>query len=150
MWYGWPQKAFSFISSQDHCQRASPSEISNTSRTGFKPVLNLSSGLVEWSCAVVIITTPRRHKPFFGIKLHFYRKKRLGITYLNKKIILWKFLFNSLEEAKNRSSLLLNKESSFLFKKFNWKFRKKFCEMSSKKLMSIRKISEQINLWQIF
>ena len=48
------QKAFGLISSRDHCQRSSPSRISDTQ--------NLSSGLVEWSCAVVITTTPRRHK----------------------------------------------------------------------------------------
>ena len=29
-------------------------------RAGFEPAQNLSSGLVEWSCAVVITTTPRR------------------------------------------------------------------------------------------
>ena len=52
-------KAFSLISSRYHCQRSSPSWISDTSRAGFEPAQNLSSGLVEWSCAVVITTTPR-------------------------------------------------------------------------------------------
>ena len=47
-------KAFSLISSRDHCQRSSQSQISNMPRAGFEPVQNLSSGLVEWSCAVVI------------------------------------------------------------------------------------------------
>ena len=55
------RKASSLISSRDHCQRSSPSRISDTPRAGFEPVQNLSSGFVEWSCAVVIITTPRRH-----------------------------------------------------------------------------------------
>ena len=55
------QKAFSLISSRDHCQRSSPSWISDTPRAGFEPAQNLSSGLVEWSCAVVITTTPRCH-----------------------------------------------------------------------------------------
>ena len=32
-----------------------------THRAGFEPAQNLSSGLGEWSCAVVITTTPRRH-----------------------------------------------------------------------------------------
>ena len=41
------QKAFSLISSWDHCQRSSPSQISNTPRAEFEPVQNLSSGLVE-------------------------------------------------------------------------------------------------------
>ena len=52
---------FSLISSRDHCQRSSPSRISDT---GFGLAQNLSSGLVEWSCAVVITTTPRRHLLF--------------------------------------------------------------------------------------
>ena len=54
------RKAFSLISSRDHCQRSSPSWISDTPRAGFEPAQNLSSGLVEWNCAVVITTTPRR------------------------------------------------------------------------------------------
>ena len=48
------RKAFSLISSWDHCQRSSPSRISDKLRAGFEPAQNLSSGLVEWSCAVVI------------------------------------------------------------------------------------------------
>ena len=54
------RKTFSLISSQDHCQRSPSLRISDTLRAGFKPAQNLSSGLVEWSCAVVITTTPRR------------------------------------------------------------------------------------------
>ena len=50
------RKAFSFISSQDSCQRSSPSWISDTPRTGFKPGQNLGSGCIEWSCALVITT----------------------------------------------------------------------------------------------
>ena len=52
------RKAFSLISSWDHCQRSSPSRIFDTPRAGFEPVQNLSSALVEWSCTVVITTTP--------------------------------------------------------------------------------------------
>ena len=48
------RKAFSLISRWDHCQRSSPSRISDTLQAGFEPAQNLSSGLVEWSCAVVI------------------------------------------------------------------------------------------------
>ena len=55
------RKAFSLISSREHCQRSSPSRISDMRGAGFEPAQNLSSGLVEWSCAVVITTTPRRH-----------------------------------------------------------------------------------------
>ena len=50
-------KRFSLISSRDHCQRPSPSRISDTLRTGFE----LAQGLVEWNCAVVITTIPRCH-----------------------------------------------------------------------------------------
>ena len=53
------RKALSLISSRDHCQRSSPSQISDTLRAGFEPAQNLSSGFVKWSCAVMITTTPR-------------------------------------------------------------------------------------------
>ena len=59
--------ALSLISSRDHCQRSSPSRISDTPGAVFEPTQNLSSGLVEWSCAVVITTTPRCHN--FLIKM---------------------------------------------------------------------------------
>ena len=42
------RKAFSLISSRDHCQRSSPSQISDTPQAGFETVRNLSSGFVEW------------------------------------------------------------------------------------------------------
>ena len=54
------RKAISLISSRDHCQRSSPSSISYKPRAGFETPQNLSSGLVEWSCAVVITVTPPR------------------------------------------------------------------------------------------
>ena len=54
------RKTFSLISSLDHYQRSSPSRISDTPWAGFEPAQNLSSGLVEWSCAVVITTKPPR------------------------------------------------------------------------------------------
>ena len=56
------RKAFSLISSRVHCQRPSPPWISDTPRAGFEPAQNLSSGFIEWSCAVVITTTPRHQK----------------------------------------------------------------------------------------
>ena len=59
------RKAFSLIFSRDHCQRSSPSRISDTPRAGFEPAQNLSSGFDEWSCSVVITTTPRRPFPSF-------------------------------------------------------------------------------------
>ena len=61
------RKAFSLISSRDHCQRSSPSRISDTSQAGFEPAQNLSSGLAEWSCAVEICSTPCWHYFFFLI-----------------------------------------------------------------------------------
>ena len=55
------RKVFSLISSRDHCQRSSQSWISDTPRAGYEPEQSLSSGSVEWSWALVITTTPRRH-----------------------------------------------------------------------------------------
>ena len=60
MVYRW--KAFSLISGRDHCQRSSPSRISDTPWAGFELVQNRSLGFLEWSCAVVITTVPRRHR----------------------------------------------------------------------------------------
>ena len=39
------RKAFSLISSQDHCQRSSPLWISDTPQAGFEPAQSLGSGL---------------------------------------------------------------------------------------------------------
>ena len=55
------RKVFSLISSWDHCQRSSQSWICDMLWAGFEPKQNLSSGLVEWSCAVTITTTPQHH-----------------------------------------------------------------------------------------
>ena len=41
------RKAFNLISSWDHCQRSTPSQISDMPRAGFEPAQNLSSDLVE-------------------------------------------------------------------------------------------------------
>ena len=41
------RKAFRLVSSRDHCQRSSPSQISDTLRVGFEPAQNLSLGLAE-------------------------------------------------------------------------------------------------------
>ena len=49
-------KAFSLISSSDHCQIYSLSRISDTPRAGFEPAHKLNSVFFEWSCAVVITT----------------------------------------------------------------------------------------------
>ena len=47
---------------RNHCQRHSPSWISNTPEAGFEPVQNLRSCLVEWSFAGMITTTLQRCK----------------------------------------------------------------------------------------
>ena len=62
------RKVFSLVSSRDHCQRSSPSRISETPRAGFEPAQNLSSGLVEWSCSIVITTT--QYFQYFKIYLN--------------------------------------------------------------------------------
>ena len=62
------RKAFGLISSRDHCQRSSPSRISDTPWAGFEPVQNLSSGFVEWSCAVVMFSDVHfRMKVWFNL-----------------------------------------------------------------------------------
>ena len=48
----------SLMSSWDNCQRFSPLQISSTLWAGFEHAQNLSSSFVEWSCVVVITTTP--------------------------------------------------------------------------------------------
>ena len=53
------RKAIFLTSRRDHCQRFSQSQISDTSRGGFKPVQNLSSGFAEWSCAFMLTITLR-------------------------------------------------------------------------------------------
>ena len=68
------RKGFSLISSRNHCQRSSPSRICDTPRGGFGTAQNLSSGLVEWTRAVVITITPRRHELF-----HFIVWQRLWL-----------------------------------------------------------------------
>ena len=42
------QKVLSLISSQDHCQGSSPSQISDTPQVRFEPMQNLSSGFLQW------------------------------------------------------------------------------------------------------
>ena len=69
------QKVFLLISSLDHGQRSSPSQICDMPRAGFEPVQHLSSGLTEWSCAVVIT-------------LIIYKSLRVGDDKDQKKSIL--------------------------------------------------------------
>ena len=71
------RKAFTLISSQDHCQRSSPLWISDTPQAGFEPAQNLSSGLVEWSCAVILISslTGQSHNNWPGSVQFFFLLK---------------------------------------------------------------------------
>ena len=62
------RKEFSLISRWDQCQRSSPSRISDTPRARSKPMQNLSSGLVDWSCAVVVTTTPPRDNRWYYVR----------------------------------------------------------------------------------
>ena len=80
------QKVFGLISIWDHCQRSSPLWISDTPRAGFKPTQNLSSGFVEWSCAVLITTTPRRHKLLKWNKKHCPKFHKCFLLDLKSKL----------------------------------------------------------------
>ena len=77
------RKAFSLISSRNQCQRFSPSRISDTPQAGFEPAQNLSSSFVEWRCAVVIITRPRRSILILEELSYWYQ-------YLPKTFTTWK------------------------------------------------------------
>ena len=57
-------KAFSLISSRDHCQRASSLQIFDMRCAGLESVQNLSSGFVEWICVAGITTTSQPHKEY--------------------------------------------------------------------------------------
>ena len=96
------RKALSLISSWDHCQRSSPSRIFDMPQAGFESVQNLSSGFVEWSCAVVITTTPGCQN---GSKSRISNYGNIYGTMLNwsfhKSFIYFsKFLFLRLEQTK--------------------------------------------------
>ena len=56
------RNVLNLISSKDHCQIFSSLQISDTQPAGLKPTYNLISGFGEWTCAVIIITTPWRYK----------------------------------------------------------------------------------------
>ena len=56
------RKVFILVSSQDHCQRSSSSQIYKTPQAGFEPVQKLSSGFAEWSCVSGDNHTSQHHK----------------------------------------------------------------------------------------
>ena len=73
LWYGWPTKGCSLISSRNHCQRSSSSRMSDTLRAGFGSAQNLSSSLIKWSCT----TTPSRQVFNMFLILYFKTKREL-------------------------------------------------------------------------
>ena len=82
------QNAFNHISSQDHCERSSPMQISDMLQGGFEPAQNLSSGLVEWSCAVVITTTPQCHRWLIMIVICRFLLKRFILNIMISNVII--------------------------------------------------------------
>ena len=62
------RKVLSLISSRDHCQRSSPSRISDTPQVGFETAQNLILGLVKWNCAIVFLVY---HYFFDNIKFQY-------------------------------------------------------------------------------
>ena len=52
-------RCFALFPAGTNCQGSSPLQISDTLQAEFEPAENLSSGLVDWSCAVVMTATPR-------------------------------------------------------------------------------------------
>ena len=83
------RKVFSLISNRDHCQRSSPSWISDMPQAGFEPVQNLSSGFVEWRCAVVITTTPWQVLRMFWVKImnDFFDEEHFCLHWNHSQIV---------------------------------------------------------------
>ena len=82
------RKAFNLIYSWDHCQRSSPSQISDTPRAGFESAHKLSSGFDEWSCAVVITTTPWRCIVFGGYKKRSKESSKVALNSCYQQIFM--------------------------------------------------------------
>ena len=83
------RKAFSLFSSRDLCQRSLPPRISDTSPTGFEPAHNLSSGLIELSCAGSAnhYTTARRiYYP--TLKQSWYNVVNLASWYQSREAVV--------------------------------------------------------------
>ena len=113
------QKVFSLTSSWNYCQSSSLLLISNMLGTGLELVQNLSFGLVEQSCAIVITTTPRHQTgtgtcTYFDIKINYYKKNNDGPTYISKfsnhpkNILQW-----TLSLISTRTTLIFSNENAF-------------------------------------
>ena len=98
------RKVLSLISNRGHCQRSSPSRISDTPLAGFEPAQNLSFGFVEWSCAVVITTTPRRQHP----SVWFTTVNQRTNSYFNKFVFMyWSVIYFPVQYCNGISSSFL-------------------------------------------
>ena len=115
-----PRKAFSLISSWNHSQRSWPWRISDTLRAEFEPVQNLSSGLVEWSCAVVITTTPRAMSVLSMSVLCM----NLGMRAKNWQIPFLQFLAKAQDKQTNKTKQRKAGKFSHFLKTFSIKFSK--------------------------
>ena len=123
------RKAFSLTSSWDHCQRSSPSQISGTPRAGFEPAQNLSSGLVEWSCAVVITTTPRCH-------IESIAQQKIKLEEL---LNLFKKYWNSINTIIKVSKAKYYHQYFNINREIYWKFGKEL-----KKLHNVNQVQEEL------
>ena len=72
------RKAFSLISSWDHCQRSSPLQISNKSQAGFEPAQNLSSAFLIKKRIFKLLTMVVNNL----ITLLFWTKMKIGLAYM--------------------------------------------------------------------
>ena len=97
------RKAFSLNTSMDHCQRSSPSRVSDTPRGRFEPAQTQCLSFVEWSCARAITNTPRHHNvspyvsrnprewswrcPIITCNTAQFRKKPILFTYCRLRML---------------------------------------------------------------
>ena len=107
------RKAFSLISSRDHCQRSSPSRISDMPWAGFEPAQNMSSGFAEWSCAVVITTTPHLLLVFL---LLLWASNCLQGSLLQFVFSYWKATYQNFSNVNHKSIVTMDEVLQILQK----------------------------------
>ena len=111
LWYGWPKKGvFPYFQLRPLSEILTMVNLQHVC-TGFEPVQNLSSGFVEWSCAVGITTTPR---------CQIYKNKCNKISFLCS----FSVFASMLERALSRwlISLLINKLKGICFELYYFWF----------------------------
>ena len=84
------QKAFSLVSSRDYCQKSASLQISDMPRAGFESLQKLSLGLAEWSCAVMITTTPWHNMMIVILFLFIYNNTFLLQTEVLMRLLIIK------------------------------------------------------------